>query len=189
MKQIITAIGRFLIGDSSQFGVDTPQIENVPVGFPRLRPSVKEEARHLMRASHVVTCVAMALLFAACGGGGGGGNATLPVGTTLPPDPVDGTSEPEQQLVVVRYDFDGDDHPDVLTLDRNESPMEIVEALKGTATGEVVDVTSDWAGQTVDSAISDAVNSHLISTFSVGDKTDVYVTDTLGHDATVTIFD
>jgi len=144
----------------------------------------------MMRTSRMVTCVAIALLFAACGGGGGGGgSATLPEGTTLPPDPVDGTPAPEQQLVVVQYDYDGDDHPDVLTLDRNESPMEIVEALQGTATGDVVDVTSDWAGQVVDSVISDAVNSHLISTFSVGDKTDIYVTDTLGHDATVTIFD
>lgn len=146
----------------------------------------------MMRATSVLVCVAATLLLAACGGGGGGGGVTLPVGATPTPDtgdPVGDTSEPERQLVVVRYDYDGDDLPDVLTLDKNRSPMEIVEALKGTTTGDVVDVTSTWAGKTVDSAISDAVNSHLISSFSVADKTDVFVTDTLGHDATVTIFD
>ncbi len=145
----------------------------------------------MIRTSHVVTCVAVALLFAACGGGGGGGTAALPVGSTPIADgggSGGGAVEPEAQLVVVRYDYDGDDQADVLTLDKSESPMVIVEALKGTATGDVVDATSDWAGQTIDSAISEAVNSHLVITFSVAEKTDVSVTDTQGNDTTVTIF-
>jgi hypothetical protein len=145
----------------------------------------------MSRTACLMACVTAALLFAACGGGGGGGGgiSTSPVGSTPTPDGP-GTSEPEStQLVVVRYDYDGDENPDVLTLDSSESPMEIVEALKGTDTGDVVDVTTDWAGQKIDSAISDVVTSHLTFTFSVGDKTDVFVTDTQGHDATVTIFD
>ena len=69
------------------------------------------------------------------------------------------------------------------------SPLTIVEALKGTDTGDAVDVTGDWAGQAIDSSISDAINTELVSTFSVGGETSVYVTDNLGHESTVTIFE
>jgi len=147
------------------------------------------EAIEMSRTACVLMCAAAALLFAACGGGGGGGGSIdVPVVSTPTPTTGD-TTLTEQQLVVVRYDFDGDDNPDVLTLDRTESPLTIVEALKGTATGDAVDVTASWAGQAIDSSISDAINSQLISTFSVGGETNVYVTDNLGHESTVTIFE
>ena len=127
----------------------------------------------------------IALLALACGGGGGGGGGTdlTNPGNTTPVDTA------PAQLVVVQYDYDQDGEPDLLTLNRSTSPLTIVEALSGTADGEMTDMTAAWAGNTVAPEISDAVSAHLADSVEVAGESQIQATDGAGGDVLITVYE
>ena len=119
------------------------------------------------------------MLLASCGGGGA---APLPPVSGKPAHVVSG--EPSGNLIVVRYDRDGDALPDILTLDASRSPLVIVEAIRGTVDGGGEDVTAAWCGGTVAGALGDVLRLHLAESVSTGAETDL---DLVLDDETVTI--
>ena len=130
---------------------------------------------------------ALALALFACGGGGGGGGGDG--GPTQAPEDVSPPAESgPQELVVVRYDYDGDGDEDVLTLDKTTSPYTIVEALTGTATGEAVDATEALAGRPVDPAVSEALARYLAETVEIASEHELDVPTATG-DLTITVFE
>jgi hypothetical protein len=121
-----------------------------------------------------------------CGGGGGGGSDPE---TTLPPGGGGDGGTPPGEYVVVRYDHDGDGNPDLLTLDRTESPLVVVEALRGTDDGGSVDATKDLAGQTLDPSVSEALSAYLAESFDIASETELDAVDALGNRVTLTVFE
>ncbi len=123
--------------------------------------------------------VAAALLAAMWGGCGGGGGAASPG-----PAPV-----AQNETVVVRYDRNGDDLPDLMTLDRSREPYVIVASLDGTADGGALDTTDLLRGASIDPAISHALALYLGTSYKAGAETDLDVADSTGRERKVTVFE
>ena len=130
-----------------------------------------------MTRLHLAVVAALAVGLAGCGGSGGGTSG----GSDL-------TSVAQARLVV-QMDLNGDDAPDILTLDTSKTPFRIVAALQGTLGGDPVDMTPLLAGQTIDSEISRALAEHLGSSFGVGTRTELDVQDATGKLVTVVVFE
>ncbi len=113
------------------------------------------------------------------GGCGGGGGAAAP-GLV----PVS-----QNETVVVRFDRDGDDLPDLMTLDRSKEPYVIVASLDGTADGNALDTTDLVRGLPIDPAISRALALYLATSYRAGAETDLDVADSAGRELKVTVFE
>ena len=108
------------------------------------------------------------LLTAGCGGGGADLAApTAPLGAV--------TEAPAKNLVVVRYDHDADGNPDLLTLNADRRPLEIVEALRGTADGAAAVATEELVGQHLPPEIDEALAGHLAESFDLDAETELEV--------------
>lgn len=131
----------------------------------------------------------LALTLFACGGGGGGGGGASDGGLTDEPADITPPAETEpQELVVVRYDHDGDGDQDLLTLDATQSPLTIVEALEGTDSGEAIDATAALAGTPVDPAVSEALTRYLADSVALASEHELDVATAAG-DITITVFE
>ncbi|MHC4492528.1 MAG: hypothetical protein ACYTDU_12980 [Planctomycetota bacterium] len=128
------------------------------------------------------------LVAALVGCGASGITTTVPTTTTPPTAGSDVTSVAQERLVV-QMDYNGDDAPDVLTLDTSEAPFTVVEALQGTAGGVPVDVTDVLGGQTIDPEISRALAEYLATSFSVATRTELDVRDANDQLVTLVIFE
>jgi hypothetical protein len=128
-----------------------------------------------------------AALFGCGGGGGGGGGSDIAVNP--PPGGAGDTTVPPGEYVVVRYDQDADGNPDLLTLDKTETPFTVVEALAGTDDGGSVVVTEKLGGRPIDPAISDALASYLAESLEVASETDLEVVDSSGSEISITVFE
>lgn len=118
------------------------------------------------------------------------GPATAPVPTPAPapiPSPV--TSAPQAQEVVVRFDRNGDDQLDLLTLDTSDENLKIVSALDGSAVGDPVDVTAVLAGTELDPEIVRSLKTYLANSLEVASETQLDVVDQNGETVTITIFE
>lgn len=108
------------------------------------------------------------LLTAGCGGGGADLQA--------PTAPLAAVAEaPARNLVVVRYDHDVDGNPDLLTLNADRRPLEIVEALRGTADGAAAVATAEFVGQPLPPEIDEALAGHLAESFDLDTETELEV--------------
>ena len=136
-----------------------------------------------MRTVWITAGLALALLTAGCGGGGDITPSTAPGG---PAGPI--AQAPAKNLVVVRIDLDADGNPDLLTLDADQRPLAIVEALRGTPDGGSVDATAAFAGQQLAPEIDDALAKHLAESFDLDSETDLEVT-VGGEIVTVTVIE
>jgi hypothetical protein len=94
-----------------------------------------------------------------------------------------------QERLVVQMDINGDEAPDVLTLDTSETPFQVVEALQGTAGGDPVDVTDVLGGQAIDPEISRALAEYLATSFSVATRTELDVRDANDQLVTLVIYE
>ena len=136
-----------------------------------------------------------AVLVGCTGGGGeavsavaGGVAAPAPVPAPAPiPPPV--TSAPQTQEVVVRFDRNGDDQPDLLTLDTSDENLKIVSAFDGRAVGDPVDVTPVLAGTELDPEIVRSLKTYLANSLEVASETQLDVVDRNGNTVTITIFE
>jgi len=137
------------------------------------------------RTLQTIGGLALAALVTACGGGGSdGGAAPAPGGGE-----DSGLSDVSREnQVVVRYDRNGDDRPDTLTLDASDE-FAVVDALDGTDDGGVVDVSDALRGQAVDPAVAEAVGNHLATSFGVASETRLDVVLADGRTITVTVFE
>ena len=131
------------------------------------------------------------LVAALVGCGASGTTTTGPTTTTTPPIVTGGSdvTSVAQERLVVQMDYNGDDAPDVLTLDTSEMPFTIVEALEGTVGGVPVDVTDVLGGQTIDPEISRALAEYLANSFSVATRTEMDVRDANDQLITLVIFE
>lgn len=133
------------------------------------------------------------LVAALVGCGASGTTTPLPTTTTTPPiagnDDVTDVTSVAQERLVVQMDYNGDDAPDVLTLDTSEAPFKVVEALQGTAGGAPVDVTDVVGGQTIDPEISRALAEYLTNSFSVATRTELDVRDANDQLVTLVIYE
>lgn len=127
-----------------------------------------------MKPTHLAICACAALL-AACGGGGD----TLPAAAAS--DPL-----AQSEQVVVRYDLNGDDELDTITIDRDGR---IVEALESAAGGDPVDTTDARRGQAIDPRIAEAIEAHLSNSVAVASETRLDVVDSMGRTVPVTVFE
>jgi len=96
---------------------------------------------------------------------------------------------PQNETVVVRYDRNGDDLPDLMTLDRSKEPYVIVASLDGTADGNALDTSDLLRGLPIDPAISRALALYLGASYKAGAETDLDVADSTGRDLKVTVFE
>jgi len=130
------------------------------------------------------------LAAALVGCGASGTTATVPT-TTTPPTVSGGgdVASVAQERLVVQLDYNGDDAPDVLTLDTSKSPFTVVEALEGTAGGVPVDVTDVLSGQPIDPEISRALAEYLASSFSIATRTELDVRDANDQLITLVIYE
>lgn len=125
-------------------------------------------------------------LAAGCGSGGGA------VGTTGDTGGDNGgitTSPQQQQRLVVQFDQNGDDEPDLITLDTSETPFKVLEALEGVSGGTMRDVTESLAGQTLDTEISNAIAGYLANSYNIGKRIELDVTNQAGQSMTLVIFE
>lgn len=133
------------------------------------------------------------VLAAALVGCGASGTATpAPEITTTPPTGNTGggqVASVAQDRLVVQLDYNGDDAPDVLTLDTSSTPFEVVEALEGTPGGDPIDVTDVLSGQTIDPEVSRALAEYLANSFSVATRTELDVRDANDQLITLVIFE
>lgn len=125
-----------------------------------------------MTRARMLGVALIAISLVACGGGG----AEAPAPTT--------SVVPQESQVVVRLDLNGDQDPDLLTLDTSRTPFTIVTALEG-----AVDTSDIRRGQPIDAAVSDALANYLVDSFGVGAERELEVVDTAGHPVTVTVFE
>jgi len=124
--------------------------------------------------------------------GCGASGTTTPVPTTTTTPPIagnDNVTSVAQERLVVQMDYNGDDAPDVLTLDTSEAPFKVVEALQGTAGGVPVDVTDVLGGQTIDPEISRALAEYLTNSFSVATRTELDIRDANDQLVTLVIYE
>jgi len=103
------------------------------------------------------------------------------------PDPRDEVIK--EFLVVVQYDQDGDDSPDLVTLDSSEMPYRIVEMLGSQPGGGAVDMTPLYAGLEIDTEIASAIAAHLASNLASDGETEIEVEDSTGRQHTVRIYE
>ena len=131
------------------------------------------------------------LVAALVGCGASGTTTTLPKTTTTPPIVTGGSDATSvaQERLVVQMDYNGDDAPDVLTLDTSETPFTVVEALEGSAGGDPVDVTDILGGQAIDPEISRALAEYLANSFSVATRTELDVRDAKDQVITLVIYE
>jgi len=129
------------------------------------------------------------LAAALVGCGASGTTTTVPTTTTTPPIDGSNVTSVAQERLVVQMDFNGDESPDVLTLDTSEAPFTVVEALQGTAGGVPVDVTDVLGGQAIDPEVSRALAEYLATSFSVATRTELDVRDTNDQLVTLVIFE
>jgi hypothetical protein len=129
------------------------------------------------------------LAAALVGCGASGTTATVPTTTTPPPTGGSSVTSVAQERLVVQMDYNGDEEPDVLTLDTSETPFKVVEALQGTPAGEPVDVTAVLGGQALDPEISRALAEYLAASFSVASRTEMDVRDANDQLVTLVIFE
>jgi hypothetical protein len=131
------------------------------------------------------------LVAALVGCGASGTTTTVPTTTTTPPIVTGGSdvTSVAQERLVVQLDYNGDDAPDVLTLDTSETPFTVVEALEGSAGGVPVDVTDVLGGQTIDPEISRALAEYLANSFSVATRTELDVRDANDQVITLVIYE
>ena len=123
----------------------------------------------------------VALVCALLMGCGGGGPAPAPGATDI-------VSLPQEQLVV-QVDMNGDEEPDLITLDTTERPFMIVEALYGSAAGDPVDATDLLYGSAFDSALSTALADYLAQSFGGDERMEMDVADAFGTMVTLVIFE
>ncbi|MHC4817107.1 MAG: hypothetical protein ACYTF8_03465 [Planctomycetota bacterium] len=131
----------------------------------------------------------MVLVAALVGCGASGTTTTMPTTTTTPPTGGSAVTSVAQERLVVQMDINGDEAPDVLTLDTSETPFQVVEALQGTAGGDPVDVTDVLGGQPIDPEISRALAEYLATSFSVATRTELDVRDANDQLITLVIFE
>jgi len=122
-----------------------------------------------MKTGWTLASLTLALLLTAgCGGGGPDlATPTAPLGAV--------TEAPAKNLVVVRYDHDVDGNPDLLTLNADRRPLEIVEALRGTADGAAAVATAELVGQPLPPEIDEALANHLAGSFDLDTETELEV--------------
>lgn len=136
-----------------------------------------------MRTGWITASSLLALLLlagAGCGGGGDAPSALAPAGAL--------SAAPATNLVVVRYDLDADGSPDLLTLDADRRPLEIVEALRGTPDGRAVDASAELAGRALAPEIDEALATHLAESFDLDAETDLAV-EVGGETVTLTVIE
>ena len=121
------------------------------------------------------------LLVAGCGGSGG--DPTSPGPGEDPPTAI------PQQTLVIQMDEDGDDEPDLLTLDVSQRPFRIVEALRGQTAGDPVDYSDLWRDREIDPQISDALADYLAGSIRVGQRTELNARDRLGQTHRIVVFE
>lgn len=135
-----------------------------------------------MRTGWTTAGLALALLLTAGCGGGGDSAPFSPDGTG------DVAAAPAKNLVVIRYDQDTDGSPDLLTVNADRRPLEIVEALRGTPDGRSIDVTAELAGQPIAPEIDEALANHLAESFDLDTETELEV-KVGGETVTVTVIE
>lgn len=112
----------------------------------------------------------------------GGGSDVATSATQTKPESI--ASASSNSLVVIRYDWNRDEHPDVLTLDTSRNPLSIVEAIKGTPDGTGTNATEVWGGHEIDRGLNDALQLYLARSCSVGTETDL---ELIVHGTPVTV--
>ena len=117
-------------------------------------------------------------ILAACTGG-----AIDVAGTTTPPPLA--SEVQDQGQVVVRLDINGDDDPDLLTI---ETDGTIVAALESTG-GDPIDTTDLRKGQRIDAKVAEAIAAYVSQSIELASETDLDVVDSTGATITVTIFE
>ncbi len=116
--------------------------------------------------------------------------APAPVQTPAPaPIPPAVASVSQTQEVVVRFDRNGDDQLDLLTLDTSDENLKIVSALDGSAAGDPVDMTPVLAGTELDPEIVRSLKTYLANSLEVASETQLDVVDQNGETITITIFE
>ena len=113
-----------------------------------------------------------AALMAACSGGG-----VDPV-AVAPPLSL-------QEQVVVQLDINGDDDPDLLTV---ETDGTIVAALESTG-GDPVDTTDLRKGHKIDPKVAEAIAAFVERSVELASETRLEVVDSAGLPVTVTVFE
>lgn len=121
---------------------------------------------------------AAAMVLVACSGGGSSSSRTAGVTSDIA----------EEEHVVVQYDEDQDGNLDVLTLDPAAEPLAIVAGLRGTDLGDLVEAP-ELEGKAVDGAIADALRDYLASSLELDAQTELEVTDSLGRQLTIVVFE
>ena len=133
-----------------------------------------------MRTGLTTAGLALALLLTAGCGGGGDAAPFSPDG--------DVAAAPAKNLVVIRYDQDTDGNPDLLTVNADRRPLEIVEALRGTPDGRAIDATAELAGQPIAPEIDEALANHLAESFDLDVETELEV-KVGGETVTITVIE
>lgn len=123
-------------------------------------------------------CLFLIAILAACTGG-----AVDVAGTTTAPPLAPEIQD--QGQVVVRLDINGDDDPDLLTV---ETDGTIVAALESTG-GDPIDTTDLRKGQRIDAKVAEAIAAYVSQSIELASETDLDVVDSTGTTITVTIFE
>lgn len=127
-----------------------------------------------------ITCLALLLVFAACDGA----RIENPIKFPDPREDIVDDITPEF-LVVAQYDEDGDDSPDMVTLDASATPYRIVEMIGTRPGGGAVDKSAAFAGREIDPRISDAIAAHISDALASDGNTVIEVVDSTGRAHTV----
>ncbi len=129
--------------------------------------------------------LAAALLVAAAGCGGGGGGTSGSSVKTTPPSPASTDGQ-----FAVQFDYNDDEHQDMLTLDSTVQPMRIVSVMDGGPNGTFTDTSAALRpGQSIDASLSSGLATYLANSIDVGSGTEVQIRDSMGRDVTVTVYE
>jgi hypothetical protein len=115
-------------------------------------------------------CVA---LLAACSGGGG-----ETIAATSPPQTL-------RDQIVVQFDINGDEDPDLLTVEKDGT---IVASLESTG-GDPVDTTDLRKGTKIDAKVAEAIAAYVDQSIALASETRLDVVDSQGATVTVTVFE
>ncbi len=115
-------------------------------------------------------------VLAACTGGAG----DVVSNSTPPP-----LAQEDQGQVVVSMDINGDDDPDLLTI---ETDGTIVAALESTG-GDPLDTTDLRKGQQIDVKIAEAIAAYVSQAVELASETRLDVIDSTGATVSVTVFE